>query len=54
MEDSESAAGTTSRSGEGTLRDDLVLIQRMLGLTPEQRLLGLTQAAAFFEAARRV
>lgn len=34
--------------------DDLVLIQRMLELTPEQRLIGLARAAEFFAAAKRV
>ncbi|MGH3442061.1 MAG: hypothetical protein ACRDUY_08450 [Nitriliruptorales bacterium] len=54
MNDSENAAGATGRSEEGTVGDDIVLIQRMLELTPEQRLLGLVQAAAFFDGARRV
>ncbi len=37
-------------SGSG----DRALIQRQLALTPEQRLQGLAQAAAFFRSARRV
>lgn len=34
--------------------EDLVLIQRLLQLTPEQRLMGLIKAAEFFAAAKRV
>jgi hypothetical protein len=34
--------------------DERALIRRMLDLTPEQRIIGLVKAAAFFAAARRV
>lgn len=34
--------------------DDRALILRMLELSPEERLQGLVQAAAFFAAAQRV
>ncbi|HEX9889501.1 MAG TPA: hypothetical protein VGA69_08505 [Nitriliruptorales bacterium] len=34
--------------------EDQVLIERMLELSPEARLLGLIRAAEFFAAARRV
>ncbi|MDX1619855.1 MAG: hypothetical protein R3320_02615 [Nitriliruptorales bacterium] len=50
MENDERAPQEQGRGGS----DDLVLIQHMLRLTPEQRLLGLVRAAQFFNAAKRV
>lgn len=49
-DDSVHAASPAMR---GLVSDDLALIERMLTLTPEQRLLGLAQAAAFFAGAKR-
>lgn len=54
MTHDENVPDATGRFADGTAGDDLVLIQRMLQLTPEQRLLGLVQAAAFVADARRV
>lgn len=33
---------------------DVVLVRRMLAMTPDDRLLGLARAAEFFASARRV
>lgn len=54
MSKADEAATVADRPTEGAAGDDRVLIQRMLELTPEQRLLGLVRAAAFFRGARRV
>lgn len=54
MTESEDVAPAADPSETGTVGHDLVLIQRMLELTPEERLLGLVRAAAFFANARRV
>ena len=54
MTEGEGTARVADRPTDGVDGDDRVLIQRMLELTPEQRLIGLVQAAAFFQDARRV
>lgn len=54
MTESEDISPATDRSETGAVGDDLVLVQRMLELTPAERLLGLARAAAFFADARRV
>jgi hypothetical protein len=54
MTHDENVARTPGRPEADSASDDVVLIQRMLGLSPEERLLGLVRAAAFFADARRV
>lgn len=54
MRKGDEGATVADRPTGGAAGDDRVLIQRMLELTPEQRLLGLVRAAAFFGDARRV
>lgn len=54
MDHNESVTHAPGRSEEEPASDDLVLIQRMLDLRPEERLLGLVRAAEFFARARRV
>ena len=49
----EDDTATTAPTSGGREHEDL-LIHRVLGHTPEQRLRGLARAAAFFASARRI